>query len=236
MHDEITKHTKNIYNEVKSSKHSFGEKVKEILVEIFIIVFAVTISIWLHNWSEHRHQQKEVREFLADLTGDLKDDVGSMKSIRDTLSKQMVNCLFFQNLTQQQCDSLEKVREININLNLRIAATLVNIGDYEGFKSGGKMGYIEDKKLKKMILIYYEQIISWVTEMDNMNTAQTNKFYNFIEDHANEKDWSKIALNPKFKMIIKMASDQMNSSCNVYDYAINYANEIIAEIDRQKSE
>ena len=59
MQDEILKHTKKIYNEIKSQKHSFGEKAKEIIIEILIIVFAVTLSIWLHSWSEERHQQKE---------------------------------------------------------------------------------------------------------------------------------------------------------------------------------
>lgn len=233
MQDEVTKHTKKIYNEAKNPKHSFGEKVKEIFVEIFIIVFAVTISIWFHNWSEHRHQQNEVKEFLAALKGDLKDDVASMKSIRDTMSKNIVNCLFFQSLTRQKCDSLQKVKGVNVNINLRYETTIVNIGDYEGFKSSGKMGYIEDKKLKKMILVYNEQIVSWVREVDKMNAAQTNKFFDFLQDHADEEDWSKIVLNPKFKMIIKMATDQMNSCCKVYDYAINYANEIIEEIDKQ---
>ncbi|HEX7458437.1 MAG TPA: hypothetical protein VF301_08385 [Ginsengibacter sp.] len=38
MQDEVTKHTKKIYDTVKNPKHTFGEKVKEIIIEIFIIV------------------------------------------------------------------------------------------------------------------------------------------------------------------------------------------------------
>ena len=38
MQDEILKHTKKIYTEVKNPKDTFGEKVKEIIIEILIIV------------------------------------------------------------------------------------------------------------------------------------------------------------------------------------------------------
>ena len=49
MQDEVTKHTKKIYDTVKNPNHTFGQKVKEVFMEIFIIVFAVTLSIWLHS-------------------------------------------------------------------------------------------------------------------------------------------------------------------------------------------
>lgn len=233
MHDEVTKHTRKIYNEVKNPKHSFGDKIREILIEILIIVFAVTISIWLHNWSEHRHQQKEVKEFLADLKDDLSDDIQSMKGARDTISNNRVNFLFIQNLTQKQNDSLDKAGAYT-NLNARIATTIINIGNYEGFKSSGKIGYIEDKNLKKMILKYYQQMAPFLTEMDKTNTAYTYKIYDFITENADEKNPSKILLNPKLKMIISMSTVQMKMSCQMYDIAIKYANEIITQIDKHK--
>jgi hypothetical protein len=45
MQDEVLKHTEKIYKTAKSAQHSFGEKIREIIIEIFIIVFAVTLSI-----------------------------------------------------------------------------------------------------------------------------------------------------------------------------------------------
>ena len=74
MQDEILKHTKKIYKEVKNPKHTVAEKLKEIIVEILIIVFAVTLSIWLHSWSEEKHQRKEAKTFLIGLKEDLKND------------------------------------------------------------------------------------------------------------------------------------------------------------------
>lgn len=232
MQDEITKHTKKIYNEVKNPKHSFGEKVKEVFVEIFIIVFAVTLSIWLHSWSEHRHQQKEVKDFLVDLKNNLKEDVENMKSARDTISKNSINFSFLQNLTKQQYDSLNSTH-FDINLNARIPTTVLNNGDYEGFKSSGKIGYIEDKKLKNMILSYYEQFTPFINEMDKMTITQFYKIMGYVEENADEEDLSKLMLGRKFKFMTKMFTSQMYASYMTYDQSIKYANDIIAEIDKQ---
>ncbi len=71
MQEEVSKHSKKIFDSIKNSNHSFKEKVKEITIEIFIIVFAVSLSIWLHSWSEHRHEQNEAEKFLTELKEDL---------------------------------------------------------------------------------------------------------------------------------------------------------------------
>src|SRR5256885_14315597 len=87
MHDEVAKHTKKIYDAAKNRKHSFGEKLKEIIIEIFIIVFAVTLSIWFHNWSDHRHEQKEAIEFLRGLKDDLNEDIKSIETNKNIVTR-----------------------------------------------------------------------------------------------------------------------------------------------------
>src|SRR5579859_2655931 len=87
MQDELTKHGLKIYKTMADRKHSFGEKLREILIEIFIIVFAVTLSIYLHSWSEGRHEQQEVKEFLRGLRGDLADDIRQVRENRRLIDK-----------------------------------------------------------------------------------------------------------------------------------------------------
>lgn len=235
MHEEITKHTKKIYNETKNTKHSFGEKIKEIFIEIFIIVFAVTLSIWFHSWSEHRHQQKEVKEFLADLKIDLKDDIVNMETVRDDLSKTSANFSYLLSLTPQQLDSLHQVHATT-NFQLRISAkSVINTGDYEGFKSSGKIGYIEHKKLKRAILHYYEKVAPVVVGLEKMNTDNVNKIYDFFAENADQGSVSKLILLPKFKIIGRTFIDQMSLSCKMYDQFIVSAKQIITEIDKQGS-
>ena len=51
------------------------------------------------------------------------------------------------------------VRTISDHLQFEVRTTHANIGRYEGFKSGGKIGTIEDDSLKQNILVYYQQTI-----------------------------------------------------------------------------
>ena len=82
MQDEVTKHTRKIYQAMKNPGHSFWEKVRDVTIEVLIIVFAVTLSIWLHNWSDHREEQKRTDEFLAGLKIDLAKDAAQLEENR----------------------------------------------------------------------------------------------------------------------------------------------------------
>jgi Family of unknown function (DUF6090) len=232
MQDEVTKHTQKIYDTVKNPKQTLGEKIKEILIEIFIIVFAVTLSIWLHSWSEHRHQQNEVKEFLADLKEDLRNDINSMQTAKETLSKNFADFLFLKNLTKSKIDSLFKVKS-SFSFHSSIGTTKINNGNYEGFKSSGKIGFIENKGLKKHILKYYQDATPSVLEVENINTSQVLKITDYWAENAGQ-DIKKTILSPKLKTMIEAFQNTSTSSLEIYQEAITTAKQIIAEIDKQK--
>src|SRR5262245_44753354 len=96
MEDEVRKHIEKIYKGAARSRHSFAERLKEIVIEIFIIMFAVTVSIWLHNWSEHRHERKVAAEFLKGLRSDLKEDVKQIERNKSSATNllQMYDILY----------------------------------------------------------------------------------------------------------------------------------------------
>lgn len=233
MQEEITKHTKKIYHEVKNPQHRFSEKLKEIVIEIFTIVFAITLSIWLHNWSEHRQQQKEVKEFLTDLKNDLKDDVGTMQIRRDSISNNYNKFLFFQNLTQQQMDSLNKTH-FSINFNGDFTPFQPDNGDYEGFKSSGKIGYIENKKLKGLILSYYQQNLPTLLEISKINSDHLLKFMKVFAENSQKEDMEKWVLGAEFKSNAMIYSYTLKTCDQGYDFLIKNANQIIAEIDKEQ--
>lgn len=138
MQQEIIKHTKKIYAEMKNRKHSLKEKVKEVLSEILIIVFAVTLSIWLHSWSEERHQQKDAKIFLIGLKEDLQNDILNLKNTKKLLNKTQQEVSLILHLTPKKIDSIKANRQ-QINSGTNFINTIVNNGRYEGFKSSGKI-------------------------------------------------------------------------------------------------
>jgi hypothetical protein len=229
MQEEISKHTKNIYKAAKTKNHSPGEKVREIIIEIFIIVFAVTLSIWLHGWSEHRKEQKEVKEFMADLKEDLNNDIASMQSAMETLSKNTGNFLFIQQLTKEGVDSLIDNKG-SFGFNSSIGTTKISNGNYEGFKSSGKITFIENKTLKKNILKFYQEITPGIIEAEKINSEQVLKITDFWSENA-DMDIKKKLLNGRFKSMLDIFHNTATSSLKLYEEGINLAKQIIKEIE-----
>ena len=156
MQDEVAKHTKKIYRAWKSPQHSIAEKIKEIIIEILIIVFAVTISIWFHNWSEHSHEQQEVKEFLKGLSYNLTDDIHQLATNKNVIEHLQSN---YKKILVPEKGHESGVDSLIVHFEADLRVTRPNIGRYEGFKSSGKIGNIENDSLRENILIFYEQTI-----------------------------------------------------------------------------
>ena len=232
MQDEVTKHTKKIYNSMKNTEHTFGEKVKEVIIEIFIIVFAVTLSIWLHSWSEHRHQQDEVKSFLINLKKDLAKDIERFNSDKEGYLSVTKRYEFITNVTPSQTDSLKK-NKIAFNIPFFTAGIKTNDGNYEGFKSSGKIGNIENGELKQLIVEYYQQSIPNVNEADKIYLDFMLKIIEFnIENAGQENKLS--PTNPQLKERLKYAILLGKSNVGHYDEdCIKKAKEIIKDINTE---
>ncbi|WP_293899861.1 DUF6090 family protein [Sphingobacterium sp. UBA5670] len=237
MQDEIIKHTKKIYKTAKEPKHSLGEKLKEISIEIFIIVFAVSLSIWLHGWSEHRHEQQEVKEFLEDLKVDLEKDVKDLEKQNSYLAYTSEGCKFYGNLNQQKIDSLAKVNLIDrIKMNLNPIFKIRNTGNYEGFRSSGKIGLIKDRKLKTGILEYYQTTVpakdDWQTYYNSLVFKLADELVAVPNANANpDIMYRAINASPKVKGILMNAASQADMVIQLNEKVIKSAKEIIEEIE-----
>ena len=231
MQEEITKHTKQIYSTLKNSEHSLGEKLKEIIIEVCIIVFAVTLSIWLHSWSEHKHQQSEVKSFLNNLKNDLKKDIERFNSDKSGYQNVTKAYELIVNITPKQLDSL-KINKINLKIPFFSAGKKTNDGNYEGFKSSGKIGNIENEKLKQLIVEYYQQSVPNINEADKVYLDFMLKIIEFNIENAGQKD--KISYsNPQLKERLRFAI--MFGKNNIGNYntqGIENAQHIIREIDK----
>lgn len=232
MQEEITKHSNKIYKAVKKSEHTLGEKIKEIIIEIFIIVFAVTLSISLHSWSEHKHQQEEVAAFLANLKNNLKDDIESID--REVKEYQKTNESYEKilALTTFQLDSIYKSKS-KVNFPIHSHGQTLNVGNYEGFKSSGKIGYIEDEKLKQKILNYYQIFVPAVNEVDKVYNDFLFKCFDKTIENA-DKPEEKLYSDPKYKKTIEYLVTIGKNNIRVYNENTKpLAVELIKEIEKE---
>jgi hypothetical protein len=232
MQEEVTKHTQKIYKTAKNTEHTFGEKAKEIIIEICIIVFAVTLSIGLHGWSEHRHQQEEVSVFLTNLKNDLKNDIKILDDERKAYEKTNLGYEKLLGLTAFQLDSIQKTNK-EVYFPIYAHGPKMNIGNYEGFKSSGKIGYIEDEKLKQKILNYYQIYVPSINEVDEMYNDFLFKCFDKMIENA-DKSEAKLYSDPKFKKSMAFLVKLGKNNIRVYDKNTKpEAIELIKEIEKE---
>lgn len=123
-------------------------------------------------------------------------------------------------------------RLIGHYLYFALRVTHPNIGRYEGFKSSGKLGTIENDSLKQDILVYYQQTIP------NLNHGEeiVNSFQTKIMDMETGKDdklfMRDLAKTFKMQALLQITAYNLEGNIQDYDQAKQQAKNIIAMIDK----
>jgi hypothetical protein len=176
---EVIKHTKKAYKVWSDKEHSVFYKIREFVLEIFIIVFAITISIWFHNRSEHSHQQQEAKEFLLGLKADLQNDVTEMKNDSLTFVQTDAAFKYITGINYGAIANKDSIQKYQ-NYIFNTTGLIPNNGRFEGFKSSGKLGFIENSILQNLILDLYQEDIPSLTTSTNGFTERKKDLFHFI--------------------------------------------------------
>jgi hypothetical protein len=233
MEDEIGKHTKEILSVSKEKTGSFQEKMGKILLEVVIIVFSIMVSLWLANWNDIRKERAEVKEFLADLREDLKEDTTSIRKGLGILKTHFKEYTFALNLTSSELDSIKKVKGA-VYLNFDFIPSQFNEGNYQGFKSSGKIGFIDNKNLKKEILAYHEQLIPSFKELEkNHLEYQKNLMNIFYGGIYSNKSTKETFLDPNVKAEINTAKTFSDLMVRFREISLQQADSLLLMINKE---
>jgi hypothetical protein len=234
MENEIKDHAVKAYKTIKNPNLKFWHKVGEISVEIGIIVFAVTLSIWVHDMSDHNHEQKDVKVFLLGVRKDLKNDVVQMHEDIDAFNGAGATYKYITRNTpgfKLNKDSINKYQNYLSNTTGFVG----NDGRYQGFKSSGKIGNIEDDTLQNDIVELYQAAIPSILASTDAYNHRKDALFQFF--NKNIKRTGK-GTNNRLEIL---ATDEAINICgnltdveeiNIrYKAAIAKSKKIIKEID-----
>lgn len=232
---EVIKHTKKIFGIWKTG-NSFLHKLSDFLLEIFIIVFAITLSIYFHDQSELRHQRRETKEFLLGLREDLKTDTIEMTDDKESYMKAGY---IFKYIISRKLKEALNADTVNKYGNWITNATglIPNNGRFEGFKSAGKIGNIENKDLQNNIMDLYQENIPSLIKSTDYYTARKQQLLEYLAINV------KRITDNSTNLLTVLASDPVYNLSNTltfigeitqrYDSCISKARSIINEIDKE---
>jgi len=234
MENEIKDHAVKAYKTLKNPRLKFWQKTGEIGIEIGIIVFAVTLSIWVHDISDHNHEQKDVKVFLMGLKKDLSGDLVQLQVDRASYFGQGAAFNYIATPSPNFKLNMDSIKKHQSYLS-NITSFVPNNGRYEGFKSSGKLGNIEDDSLQNNIIKLYQDIVPSILASTNSYIQRKRYLFEyFYKNLKRNKDGS-------YDMLDALSSDEaFNISSSLtytveitdrYENAIKKSKEIIKEIN-----
>jgi Family of unknown function (DUF6090) len=238
MEDDITKHTKKIFQIAKGTQHSLFVKMKDISTEIIIIIIAVTISIALQNWNTERHNRQEEREFLQGFKNDLQGDIRNMESSKAFYEESVRGLTYFLKVTKIPSainnDSINKYSDIffsNTSLDPHIER-------YEALKSTGKFTIIQNKELSNKIIGLQEVIIQRIHILNEKYYSHQERLETIISQNIQiTPDGMNISLLLHRSDIFLLLSIGRNLIINniipFHTEGIKLCKDIIAQIDEE---
>jgi hypothetical protein len=129
-------------------------------------------------------------------------------------------------------DSIEKYKRWILNMT----GLIPNNGRFEGFKSSGKIGTIEDNELQNNIMDLYQEDIPSLLASTNAYTSRKMKLFDYIAENT------KRITDTSSNLLALLKSDQGYTLCSGltfvkeildrYDTCINKMHTITAEINK----
>ncbi|QCX52699.1 DUF6090 family protein [Elizabethkingia sp. JS20170427COW] len=230
---EVAKNVKKVIK-ITQEKNNWFHKLKHILLEICIIIFAVSVSIGFHNWSENRHEQKEVHDFMLGFKQDLKKDIIDMQSDIKAYKQQKRLFKYIATIPNGQRANQDSIKKFKQDL-FNFTSYGKNSGRYEGFKSSGKLYFIENDYLLDEILNYYEEDITLLNISTTFYKNQKLKFADYIIENSSsfpDGDFLEVISSPKIKNRSKIYLSAVDAIINSYNQCIHRAQAITQTIEK----
>ncbi|ELX11636.1 hypothetical protein Jab_1c02200 [Janthinobacterium sp. HH01] len=235
---EIAKHTKKVVQLMGKSEHGWRHKLAEMGLEIVTIVFAVSLSIWLHSLGEHRHEQQQVRAFLLGVRHDIGSDLDMIKELNQAYHGYDANFDYLGKLDPRSAPDPQTFAAAYERADHNYYFNPL-VSRYQGFKSSGKLGHIENEALLEKILALYERNTAAIksSEAGWRNNQEIFRAYmeNGMTGDGDIAERYRLITSPKGKRLLRkqITFPQLYDRYN--DYAALGA-EIIKEIEHEYPE
>ncbi|MCD9854780.1 hypothetical protein LUD75_08690 [Epilithonimonas sp. JDS] len=161
---------------------------------------------------------------MQDLQIDLKTDIKNINEEKSKLIESQQGITTLLALTPEQQKTLDQIQ-----MKVRFTTRKNIEANYEGFKSSGKIGNIESRKLKTNILSYYQEYMSTTAEIEkDLNIAKKE----VIEILGRNSFKATTLTDPYLRTKLDIYLGLTKSLVDGYDEDLKLAKETIQEINK----
>lgn len=234
--DLVAKHGKKALGIAEHHEPAKGwrHRLPEILLEIGIIIFAVTVSIQLHAWHEHSVERTEERKFLTGLRADLASDLTELRHDSLTYARVLRGYRYFQGISDRTLN-VDSVHHYQWTL-FNTTTLLPNTSRFEGLKSAGKLGIIENDELLNDILDnYQERIPSLVSETKAFSDYKARTILSYLDEHLDRSGNNFLAVMQADRMYNYLNKEPaIRDIMQRYHDVLQHTRKLIREIDAEQ--
>lgn len=237
MEDELIRNSGQIYRKLRS-EGSFFQKLRSITGEILVIGFAVSFSIWINNYAEYQKEQEEVLDFLVSCKVELSGDTSDLKRCRREIQFAIETNNLLIGISPKTIDSIQK-NNLDLSYNGRPMVRKTHMAGYEGYKSSGRLGDIENRALKRKILEYYEVQMPSLLQVEEYYNDHTTKTIELIFDRysqAEEEAFLEKKVQIQIMLNTSIAADLSQSYENMEKQVSELQMELSKKISAKQSE
>lgn len=216
------------------SLFKFNRRYSDILINIFSVTFGVLLAAYINFLVEKKKETHEVNIFLSGLYEDLRSDLEELQSDMNSFQENEAAFYYFYRINsaeQLEKDSVNKYRNFIFNYVLFYP----NSGRFDGFKSSGKLYYIENEVLRNEILDLYQETLPVLIGSTNYYNTQQERLRLYIEEVDNEKNRYDLLISPKGKIILMKCISLHSVIISMYKNSISKTEKILALIEKSRT-
>ncbi|MEP5613744.1 MAG: DUF6090 family protein [Cyclobacteriaceae bacterium] len=162
-------------------------KMKKVILyalgEIFLVVIGILIAVQLNNWNNQRKLEQVESVSLTRLYEDLRSDFYRFDFLDSAMNHHSNLCDSVSNLITTQTSVEDRLHLIKIHA-IQVFLLEANTITYEEMTNTGRLYSLSDRRLRRLITLYYRQIKKW----DTYSEANSNRVRHMIED-SNLRDY-----------------------------------------------
>lgn len=211
-----------------------NHRISDSFINVLTVSFGVLLAAYINHLVQNNKEQNEADQFLVGLYSDLESDHAELINDLNSFKKSSKGFTYYYQIESKEEFVKDSIRK-HQNFIYNYVLLFPNIGRFEGFKSSGKIYYIENEELRNEILNFYQETTPVLIGVSNYYNSQSERLRIYIEEVDTEMGIEELLVEPKGKIILQKCMSLQLAIIKLYEDAILKTEKIMSLIKDEQN-